>query len=85
MWRKQIMLPVPLYGMGSLLSSTYSSFVESLSSIMCKTQQTKCLSSMKTQMKKKMVCDNDNNQNYNSEYNNENDQKWRMNVKPFYS
>jgi len=44
-----------------------SAFVESLSSIVCKTQQIKCLSSMRTQMKKKMVCDNDNNQSCNNE------------------
>jgi len=49
---------------------------------MCKTQQTKCLSSMRTQTEKKMVCDNHNNQSCNSECSNENDRKWRMNVKP---
>jgi len=70
--------------MGSWLSSMSSTFVESLSSIMCKTHQTKCLSSMRTQMEKNMVCDNDNNQNYNSGCDHENDRKWRMNVKPFY-
>ena len=31
------MLPVPLYGMGSWISSMYSTFVESIPSIMCKT------------------------------------------------
>ena len=37
-------------------------FVESLSSIMCKPN-------------KSMGCDNENNQSYNSEYNNKNNQK----------
>ena len=48
-----------------------SAFVESLSSIMCKPN-------------KKMVCDNENNPSYNNECNNENNQKWIMNGKPFY-
>lgn len=39
---------------------------------------------MGTQMERKMVCNNDNNQSYSSECNNENNQKWVMNGKPFY-
>ncbi len=50
---------------------TSSTCVESLSSIMCKPN-------------KNMVCDNENNQSYNSECDNENNQKWIMDGKPFY-
>jgi len=56
---------------GFLASSMSSTFVESLSSIMFKTQQAKCLISMRIQMEKEMVCDNDNNKGYNSKCNNE--------------
>ena len=50
---------------------TPSTCVESLSSIMCKPN-------------KNMVFNNETNHSYNSECNNENNQKWIMNGKPFY-
>ena len=39
---------------------------------------------METQMERKKECDSDNNQSYSNEWNNENNQKWIINGKPFY-
>ena len=53
------MLPVPSMGLVLGYPEMSLACVESLSSIMCK-------------LSKNMVCDNENNQSYNSECNNDN-------------